>query len=403
MDFLVILRIIYYSIGLYFLFYSFYWFFLSIMGMIYSKSKRIKNNDYIKIDNLVILFPAYKPDLKLLEAVKAAKAIKNIPKAEILIILQEDVNNIKELLLEEEITIVEKNFKNVNGNPYHEVLRFSASVCKELNASHILLLDKDNIANNDFINQIFSFGNPNADVWQGKRKALNQENNWATYDSFSEKLNDMLLREAKQALDLPPELSGSAILFKTEVFENAVNNLDSRAPGMDKNLLIQLLLSNKIISYVPEAIVWEEKTASSEVLQTQRIRWFGNQYFNALYWGIALLKKQKPACLDYLITLYRPPRSIQIVLLPILMILELLTFKFIEIFSYSFLFTIGGILLFLIKENAWSSAYSIAQKLPIMAFRNLKSAANGVSKKQQGKFISTERRLNPNEKLKKSA
>ncbi|MBT28914.1 MAG: hypothetical protein CMO01_04560 [Thalassobius sp.] len=403
MNFLLILRVIYYSIGLYFLFYSFYWLFLSILGTIYSKTKRIKNDNLIEIKNLIILFPAYKPDLKLLEAVRASKAIKNHSKAKILVILQEDVNNIKEMLLSEGVTIIEKSFKNVQGNPYHEVLRFSSTICKAKNASHILLLDKDNIADCEFINNIISFGNPLADVWQGKRKALNQENNWSTYDSFSEKLNDMLLREAKQALKLPPELSGSAILFTSEIFDHAVNNLDTRAPGMDKNLLIQLLLSNRIISYVPEAIVWEEKTASAEVLQTQRIRWFGNQYFNALYWGKALLKKQTSASLDYLITLYRPPRSIQIVLLPIVMVLELLIIKSLGIFSYSFLFTVGGIVVFLLKENAWKSAFILAEKLPLMALRNFKSAANGVSKKQQGKFISTERSLNTNDNLKKSA
>ena len=115
------------------------------------------------------------------------------------------------------------------------------------------------------------------------------------------------------------------------------------------------------------------------------------------------MKKQTSASLDYLITLYRPPRSIQIVLLPIVMVLELLIIKSLGIFSYSFLFTVGGIVVFLLKENAWKSAFILAEKLPLMALRNFKSAANGVSKKQQGKFISTERSLNTNDNLKKSA
>jgi len=189
---------------------------------------------------------------------------------------------------------------------------------------------------------------------------------------------------------LPPELSGSALLFKIEAFNIATRNLDARAPGMDKNLLIQLLLANKKISYVPDAQVLEEKTDNNEVIKKQRIRWFGNQYFNAFYWGKALLLKGKPATLDYAITLYRPPRSIQMVILPILASLEI-TFNINYIFALSTILTFTGILVFLVKEKIWQEAFKIAFTLPRMAFDNLKSALKGSSKKQQGKFISTER------------
>ena len=392
-EFNLFLNVLYFLIGLYFFIYSAYWLLLSLLGIIYSKRKRSINTQSIEIEKLVILFPAFKPNLKLIEAIKAAKNIITQIDIEILVILQEDINNIKSLIEKENVTVIEKSFKNVKGNPYHEVLRYSSIKSIEKKASHILLLDKDNVADKDFLNAICHLGDKNAHVWQGKRQALNQENNWSTYDTLSEKLNDMLLREAKRTINLPPELSGSAIVFKIDTFSKAVKRLDRRAPGMDKNLLIQLLLSDQKIDYVPEAIVWEEKTASIITLQTQRVRWFGNQYFNALYWGKSLIFKCTKASLDYLITLYRPPRSIQIILLPLLAITEILLNNSHYLFTINLLLTYLGIFLFISKEKAWSAAKRIVFSLPIIAFKNLKSALNGISKKQQGKFISTEREL----------
>lgn len=395
-NFHYVLNIIYYITGLYLFIYSLYWCLLAITSLFYSPKRKLSRNenDNISIDKLLILFPAYQPNFRLIEAVKAAKKLhSNTEITEILVLLQDDVNNVKNHLYDLDVNIIEKSFKDTIGNPYHEALRFCAEEAIAKEASHILLLDKDNIIYDDFIDMIEIYGDTKADVWQGKRIALNMNSNPAIYDGLSEKLNDSLLREAKSTLGLPPELSGSALLFKINAFFSATKNLDSRAPGMDKNLLIQLLLDDKKISYVPTAIVLEEKTENNEVIKTQRMRWFGNQYFNAFYWGKALLLKSKTSTIDYLITLYRPPRSLQIVILPILMMFELL-FSTQYLLTTSTLLTYLGILIFILKENIWLNALKIASSIPEIAFNNVKSAIRGSSKSQQGKFIATERIIN---------
>lgn len=386
-------------IGTYFLFYSFYWSYLSILSIFYQTNQKLKNDKdtNLKINKLLILFPAYQPNLRLIEAVTAAKNVYTNHEIEILVILQDDIENIKDKLDALEVSIIEKTFKHTKGNPYHEVLRFSANEAKHREASHILLLDKDNIVAENFIEIIENFGNNKADVWQGKRVAINSSTKSSIYDGISEKLNDALLREAKQTMGLPPELSGSALLFKTDAFYEATINLDTRAPGMDKNLLIQLLLLDKKISYVPSAIVSEEKTDSNEVIKKQRMRWFGNQYFNAFYWGKALLLKGKIATIDYCITLYRPPRSIQMVILPILTIFEFIL-PFYYLFTVSTLFTYTAIFIFILKENIWLESIKIASTLPKIALNNLQSALKGSAKNQQGKFISTKRETTNNDR-----
>ena len=388
----LILISIYYLVGAYLLFYSFYWCYLSVLSTLFSPTPNSKKVlDKWQMEKLLILFPAYQPNFQLVEAVKAAKGIDcDDSKVEILVLLQHDTYDIKRLLNNLGVSIIEKSFKDVKGNPYHEALRFCAQEAIKRDASHILLLDKDNIASPGFIQNIKLYGDITADVWQGKRTAINSETKAAVYDGISEKLNDALLREAKQVQGLPPELSGSALLFKTDAFNIATHHLDARAPGMDKNLLIQLLLSNKRISYVPTAQVSEEKTDDNEVIKKQRMRWFGNQYFNAFYWGKALLLKGKMATVDYAITLYRPPRSIQMVILPLLACLEFII-NINHIFTLSTILTFIGILVFLVKEGIWREAFKIAFTLPKMALDNLKSALKGSAKKQQGKFISTER------------
>ncbi len=390
------LLVIYYLLGGYVLFYSLYWCYLSIFSTIYhfyNTHNLHKKKSKLHIEKLLIIFPAYEPNRQLLKAIEAAQKMNTEIPVQIMVLLQKDTYQIKEHLQKLDIHLIEKSFLSAKGNPYHEALRVCATQAIQFNASHVLLLDKDNICEQNFMSNIIKFGNTSADVWQGKRIGIKQKSSAAIYDTISEKINDALLREAKQIQKLPPELSGSAIVFKTEAFHTATNKLDHRAPGMDKNLLIQLLLANKKIDYVPQAIVAEEKTEDEKILKTQRMRWFGNQYFNAFYWGLNLIKKGKFATIDYCITLYRPPRSIQLVLLPILSAIELI-FSLGLLFTLSWWFTVLGIVIFIAKEKLWKSVFSIFIFLPKVAINNLVSAIKGSSKKQQGKFLATERTLN---------
>ena len=50
-----------------------------------------------------------------------------------------------------------------------------------------------------------------------------------------------MMRASRSILKAPIELSGSGFIAEFELLSGAIHNLDAKAPGMDKNLLIQLL------------------------------------------------------------------------------------------------------------------------------------------------------------------
>ena len=142
-----------------------------------------------------------------------------------------------------------------------------------------------------------------------------------------------MLRKGKCQLDGVLEVSGSAALVKTNLFKYAINNMDQDAPGYDKNFMVKLLSSPvKLKTKFDEAlIVYEEKTAAVSNYKSQRLRWFGEQYYNAFFNLKTLLSaaflRGKLRSLDYWITLVRPPRSIQLVLSFLLMLFDVLDFQ----------------------------------------------------------------------------
>jgi len=401
------MTIVYISInllGIYILFYSVYWLITIVIGSQYEFEE--KQGD-AGVKGLMVVIPAYNPQNRLINALEALSKMDTSFPFMSYTLLQEANEDIAKQAEDYGDIVERKNFRNVIGNPYHHVLRYISKRIDDIAAStgneisHIILLDKDNIVSPDFLNQVLRAANK-YDIVQGRRKAYNSANVSEKYDSISESLNDIMFRASKTKIGLPAEISGSGILFKYEMFKHAVNNLDSRAPGMDKNLMIQIITSFKDvkIGYQPSAIIFDEKTDDLTNLQNQRMRWFGNQYFNAYYYTIRLIKfgiaNKKMGAIDYAISLWRPPRSIHLVLLPVM--------TFVEVFIYLFFGTIAlwfpyfTISLFIIAlataiflhiTNNWRNAFDIAFTLPKLAINNLKSAINGTRKKNQGKFINT--------------
>jgi len=75
-------------------------------------------------------------------------------------------------------------------------------------------------------------------------------------------------------------------------------------------------------------MVFEEKTINAANYKAQRIRWFGEQYYNALFHFktlmIGTIRNLNFNCLDYWLTVIRPPRSIQLVVAGLLFGYDLL-------------------------------------------------------------------------------
>jgi len=391
----------------YLFFYSLYWGLTIFLGVLYKPAKfKQKNTSAVK--DILVLLPAYKPNrffLTVLESLtKAINAQKNIKPV---ILLQEATPELSLEVKKFGFYTVEKAFSHLSGNPYHYALQFLTQHISEQaelgtwTPSHLVILDKDNLVAEDFFSEIEMGFQSGYDLVQGQRLPLASENATQSFDATSEALNDVMFRAAKSKLGMMLEISGSGFGIRYDLFADAVAGLDRVAPGMDKNLMVGLL-KHKIKSvYNPRAKVFEEKTESEATIKKQRTRWLGVQYYIAMRYGWQLiwlgLRTWRLSPIDYAISLFRPPRSLQLFFVPVLALAEAAVWAIYRDLPYKIplmLMSLGilfiAFLLFMSHTNTWGNLGMMIFKLPKFALNNLFSTIEGVKTKNRGKFLHTE-------------
>lgn len=391
----------------YLFFYSAYWMLSLLLGAGYKTPKLTgSNSDGIK--DMLVLLPAYKPNDVFIEVLQTLKkAIGQKVNIKPVILLQEADPKITKAVKAFGYFTLEKEFSHLQGNPYHHALKYLMNEIEtkaqtgKWQPSHVVILDKDNLVAEDFFVQLEQGLKSGYDLVQGQRLALQESTTTQTFDSISETLNDLMFRAAKSRLGLTLEISGSGFALNYNVMRSAVNRLDGLAPGMDKNLMIGILQHPIKSLYIPEAKVFEEKTETAEAIQKQRTRWLGAQYYIAWVYGWALikmgLKTLRLSPIDYAISLWRPPRSMQLFLIPFLAIIEMgislwlgaVPYEF-PFMSVSFGMLILAFFVFVQKAGLWNKLVAIVIKLPNFAIGNMGSAIEGVKPKNRGAFIHTE-------------
>ena len=250
---LTIIKISFYVIGLYLILYSAHWLFTSIVAS-FNKKKldTFSSLTKKKIEQYLILIPAYRPQWQLIEVLESLKITKKYKKQKVYILFQ----NADPLLIHIirnrfKCIIDEKSFESLKGNSYHHALRYALKRITQfkneglIKTSHILLLDKNNILKKNFIEKIIPFIENEYDIIQGKRLPLNSKIVTENYDSIAESLNDSMFRKAKYNLGLIPEITGSGTFYTFESFSYIINRLDYKVPRFDKFLMILLLTSIK--------------------------------------------------------------------------------------------------------------------------------------------------------------
>lgn len=309
------------------LFFAIYGFILVLSGSFY---KPIKRKSRHQLPRIKVILPAYKPDpifIKVLSSLKIA--IKNYP-IQVTILFQNADDHIVSQCMNFGFKIIKKNFDHLEGNSYQRVLKFLCE--EELSAKEtpfMLILDKDNIVDSDFFDQLSYHDLEKYHIIQGIRKPLSVKDGLQIFDAISERYNDLMLRMGKCQLGGILEVSGSAAVMDTDLFIRSILRLDCLAPGFDKNYMVKILTDPVKLKtcFDKELIVREEKTSDASNYKSQRLRWFGEQYFNAYYNFSTLISaallKGKFRSLDYWITLVRPPRSFQLSITLLLFLVDL--------------------------------------------------------------------------------
>ncbi len=292
--------------------YSGYMFVLVLSGMFH----RPDAPGNFELPRIKILLPAYKPDEVFIKVLEQLKRVSIDHPVEVFILFQYvDLKYCQladKLGFEYEI----KAFDHLNGNSYQHALKYLAKHrLPEDSSDYVMILDKDNLIAADFFQELKKIELSGFDLVQSVRRPLEAEKGLQVFDALSERLNDLMLRAGKCFWRGPVELSGSAALIRTSIFKHCIEQLDDQAPGFDKNFMVHLLTSFTALrtTFSEELVVFEEKTASTRNYDAQRMRWFGEQYYNAFYQAGKLLSsalKGNLKCLDYWISLARPPRVV---------------------------------------------------------------------------------------------
>jgi cellulose synthase/poly-beta-1,6-N-acetylglucosamine synthase-like glycosyltransferase len=396
---MIILSILYWILVAFLAFYSAYYFLTVTIGMLPAKTEQ-KPHDFNP--NVLIVLPAYQPSPIFLDVIASVE--RSRPKySSVYVLFQEADQDLVDSVKANYpwMRIEEKNFSHLGGNAYQHALRHIntyVSKWSKTSNDYVVLIDKDNIIEDNFFTKMKEHADHSMDLIQGKRSALSLKGDFSIFDAASEILNDTMLRSAKMKLGLPIEVSGSGALIRAEVFQRAIDGLDPKAPGFDKNFMVNLITMGRLnYLYVPEAIIREEKTAYPDDYKMQRIRWFGEQYYNALFHGKRLLQTASWASLDYLVTLFRPPRSVMMFLLMICSFCEALAwlsghqiipyfsiFSILVLSSSLYLFSRVGLLILMIKAS---------RHLPKLVVNNVWSVFNSLKRKYLGTFIPTSHRL----------
>lgn len=159
----------------------------------------------------------------------------------------------------------------------------------------VMLLDADNIMKADcllLVNSAFRAGHK---AIQCHRTAKNEQTSVALLDAISEEINNHLFRLGQQSLGFSAAPSGSGMAVEFQLLTSIFNwKPILENPGEDREIDMQLLKRGIQMYYLPEAWVLDEKVASHDVFEKQRLRWLEAQWYHLrMFWEPVMIGVRK--------------------------------------------------------------------------------------------------------------
>ncbi|WP_316799494.1 glycosyltransferase [Pedobacter frigidisoli] len=154
----------------------------------------------------------------------------------------------------------------------------------------ITIIDSDNLTDPEYLNEMNVLFERGYEAVQGVRKAKSYDTAIAAMDAARDYYYHFFDGELLFKLGSSATLAGSGMAFKTSLYLDCFKNYDLEGAGFDKVLQAKIVGMNKRIAFVPQAIVYDEKTANSTQLVHQRSRWI-NTWFKYFGLGLSVLIK----------------------------------------------------------------------------------------------------------------
>ena len=229
--------------------------------------------------NFLILYPAYKEDLVIINAVENF-LLQDYPSTHYTVVVISDhmLPETNDYLRHMPITLLEPVFEKsskAKAMQYAIEMVESGKLKTESGKfDQVVVLDADNVVRPDFLSQLNVLCTV-YDAIQCHRCAKNADNDVAVLDGASEEINNTIFRKAHNRLGLSSALIGSGMCFKYELFKYNVFQLSTA--GEDREMEALLLHQEIFIKYAPEIHVFDEKVSNQDNFQRQRMRWMTAQ------------------------------------------------------------------------------------------------------------------------------
>lgn len=260
------------AVLIYFYISALYLLYFAIIG-IFRKTDNTNRFDFYR--KILILIPAFKEDIVILEVVEDALK-QDYPTDYYQIVVIAD-------------SLSEKTIDTLHSFPVEIIqVKFSDSTkSKALNAACnqikddydiVVILDADNLMAKDFLIKINNGFANGFKVIQGHRVAKNSDSSFALLDGISEEINNHIFRQGHRAAGLSSALIGSAMGFEYSLFKRLIIESDAIG-GFDKELELLIAREKIKIDYLPDAYVLDEKVQNAYKFTNQRRRWLSAQFY----------------------------------------------------------------------------------------------------------------------------
>lgn len=264
-----------------------------------------------KLRRFVVLFPAYKEDRVIVSSVKSFLE-QDYPQElyEIIVISDHMQPETNEALRALPIRVLMATYTDSSKA---KALALAMETIDPTAFDIVAIMDADNLTTPDFLSTLNRAFESGVRSVQAHRTGRNLNTDISVLDGASEEINNGFFRSGHNALGLSAGLSGSGMAFEVEWFRQNVNKLQTA--GEDKELEAMLLQQRIHTAYLPDLLVFDEKTQKKEAISNQRKRWIAAQ-FGALraslpHFPKALFQGNFDYC-DKILQWMLPPRLIQL-------------------------------------------------------------------------------------------
>ncbi|MGQ7853182.1 glycosyltransferase [Pedobacter sp. WC2501] len=192
----------------------------------------------------------------------------------------------------------------------------------------ILIMDSDNLAHPQLINELNRYFELGFRAVQGLRSAKNLETTIACLDAARDIYYHFYDGRVIFDLGSSATLAGSGMAFDSQLYVSMLKDIDIKGAGFDKVLQARLIASGERIAFAQHAIVYDQKTSAPKQLISQRSRWITTWFkyfkfgFSILYQGIAHTNLNQ---FIFGTVLLRPPLFIFLSLAVLLMVISIFT------------------------------------------------------------------------------